>query len=90
MTIVNVRKDKYTVYIGRPGPFGNKFIIGKDGTREEVIAKYEESVRKSPAILNLIKNGLKENDVLGCWCAPLDCHGRIIIKLWKELHEQNN
>lgn len=28
------------VYIGRPGKWGNPFVIGRDGSREEVIAKY--------------------------------------------------
>ncbi|MBB3387827.1 hypothetical protein FHT82_000547 [Rhizobium sp. BK275] len=27
-------------YFGRPDIFGNSFIIGRDGTRAEVIAKY--------------------------------------------------
>ncbi len=29
-----------SVNIGRPGPFGNPFIIGRDGTRAEVVAKH--------------------------------------------------
>jgi len=28
------------VYIGRPSLLGNPFQIGRDGTREDVIAKY--------------------------------------------------
>lgn len=28
------------VYIGRPGKWGNPFVIGRDGSRAEVIAKY--------------------------------------------------
>ncbi len=48
--VVNIKKTKeYDVYIGRrmyghwdsDGYFGNPFIIGKDGTREEVIKKYK-------------------------------------------------
>ena len=27
-------------YIGRPSPLGNPFEIGRDGTRDDVIAKY--------------------------------------------------
>lgn len=26
-----------TVYVGRPGPFGNPFYIGQDGTHEECV-----------------------------------------------------
>jgi hypothetical protein len=28
------------VYVGRPGKWGNPFVIGRDGSRDEVIAKY--------------------------------------------------
>ena len=28
------------VYIGRPSVWGNPFVIGKDGTRAEVVEKY--------------------------------------------------
>jgi hypothetical protein len=45
MTIV---VNKYThkptsndIYIGRGSIFGNQFVIGKDGTREEVIEKHK-------------------------------------------------
>jgi hypothetical protein len=27
------------VYVGRPSKWGNPFVIGRDGTRDEVIAK---------------------------------------------------
>ena len=40
--VVNKYKHVYDVYIGRGSKWGNPFVIGKDGTREEVINKYEE------------------------------------------------
>lgn len=40
--VVHCKKEPYDVYIGRPSKWGNPFVIGKDGTREEVIAKYAE------------------------------------------------
>jgi len=33
------------VYIGRGSPWGNPFVIGRDGNRAEVIAKYEAWIR---------------------------------------------
>ena len=30
---------------------------------------------------------LPENMILGCYCKPKNCHGDIIIKIWKELHK---
>ncbi len=38
--VVHCKRERYDVYIGRPGPWGNPFVIGRDGTREQVIAKY--------------------------------------------------
>ena len=44
--VVNRRKSSFDVYIGRPSKWGNPFEIGKDGTREEVIEKFEVDFRK--------------------------------------------
>lgn len=40
--VVNLRKEKYDVNIGRGSKWGNKFVIGRDGDRGEVIRKYRE------------------------------------------------
>lgn len=58
--------------------FCNPFIIGKDGTREEVIEKYELWVNSQPKILRMIPS-LKDK-VLGCWCLPKKCHCEILAK----------
>ena len=42
--IGNKHRDKVAlgdVYIGRPSPLGNPFVIDRDGDRATVIAKYE-------------------------------------------------
>ena len=44
MTVVNKKTHKPTsndVYIGRPSIWGNPFVIGKDGSRNQVINKYK-------------------------------------------------
>ena len=38
--VVHCRKQPYDVFIGRPSKWGNPFIVGKDGTLEEVMTKY--------------------------------------------------
>ena len=81
--VVHCKRDKYDVYIGRPGPYGNPFEIGKDGTREEVVEKYAEWVLTQPDLLVKIKAELKDK-VLGCWCAPKLCHGDILVELANE------
>jgi hypothetical protein len=35
------------VYVGRPSKWGNPFVIGRDGSREEVIAKYRAWIVRS-------------------------------------------
>ena len=88
MKAVNIRKDKYTVYIGRGSVFGNPFKIGIEGaTREQVIKEYEDRVREE--INNTLGQriyNLPEDAILGCYCKPQACHGDIIIKIWKEMH----
>lgn len=95
MKVVNRRKTKYTVYIGRGSIFGNPFRIGKDGTRNEVIAKYNEHIYDimydadgDMTELGKAIYSLPSNAILGCYCHPKACHGDIIVKIWGELHNE--
>ena len=86
--IVNKHHGKSGEYIGRGSPLGNPFVIGKDGSREQVIAKYrvwlnEQIMRKNPVVLDeLNRLGNKAIDEKGlalqCFCYPKPCHGEII------------
>lgn len=71
------------VYIGRPGPYGNPFSIGKDGDREQVIALYTEWIMKQPELLEKIRRELRGKDLV-CFCAPCACHGDVLLKLANE------
>ena len=80
-TVVNIRQ--YTlpyVYIGRPSMAGNPFRIGPDGTRDDVMEKYQkyfdDRIRHDFVFRTYI-HGLS-GQVLGCYCKPLRCHGDII------------
>jgi len=94
MKVINLRKEKYTVYIGRGSIFGNPFKIGINGNRKSVIEQYETDLRlKIFTISGLSPLGqaiydLPEDAILGCYCKPKACHGDVIIKIWKELHEK--
>ncbi len=81
--VVHCKKDSYDVYIGRPGPWGNPFEIGEDGTREEVVEKYALWLIEQPELVEQAKAELK-GKVLGCWCAPKLCHGNILEELVNE------
>jgi Domain of unknown function (DUF4326) len=37
---VGKRRTADRVYVGRPSKWGNPFVIGRDGSRNDVIAKY--------------------------------------------------
>lgn len=79
MKVVNLRNEKYDVYIGRGGKWGNPFIIGKDGNRDDVIRKYLEWVVNQPALLAALPE--LKGKVLGCYCKPLGCHGDVLVAL---------
>ena len=73
--VVNLRREDCDVRICRPGQWGNPFRIGRDGTREEVISKYEIYIMNTPLISRLPELIGK---TLGCWCKPKACHGDIL------------
>lgn len=71
------------VYIGRPSKFGNPFVIGRDGTRGEVIAKYRRWLATKPQLLEAAKTELRGKDLV-CFCHPLPCHGDVLVEVANE------
>lgn len=67
-------------YPEKDSPFANPFKLGKDGDREEIIAKYElyirDKIEKGEVMIKEIKG---KN--LGCWCSPEPCHGDVLLRL---------
>lgn len=82
-TVVHCRKEKFDVYIGRPGPWGNPFVIGPDGSRGEVCHKYAEWVMSQPDMVARVKSELRDK-ILGCFCKPQRCHGDFLAALADE------
>jgi len=68
------------VYIGRPSKWGNPFVIGKDGTRGEVIAKYREWIESQPDLVRQAREELRGKNLV-CFCAPKACHGDVLLEL---------
>ena len=64
------------VYIGRGrgGSWGNPFEIGKDGDRDEVVAKHREWFLAQPELVERARRELRGRDLV-CFCAPRSCHG---------------
>ncbi len=78
--VVNVREvgwDAVDVFIGRPSKWGNPFMIGRDGTREEVIVQYEAYLFLNEELTKQLHE--LEGKTLGCFCKPLDCHGDVLV-----------
>lgn len=84
--VVHCKKAEFDVYIGRPGPWGNPFVVGEHGTREEVVEQYAEWLLEQPELVAKAKEELK-GKILGCWCAPKLCHGDILAEI---VNEENN
>ena len=77
--VVNRRnKVPYDVYVGRPTKLGNPFVIGRDGSREQVVEKYEIWLDTQPRLLADLPE--LRGQVLGCWCDPLPCHAHVLAR----------
>lgn len=86
--VVHVRQG-FDVYIGRAMPgfeasdFANPFRIGRDGSRDEVIDKYEryivERLSREPGLKAALQR--LRGKRLGCWCKPARCHGDVLKHL---------
>jgi hypothetical protein len=79
MRVVHCKKERFDVYIGRPSKWGNPYVIGKDGSREDVIKKYEQMIRANPMLMEDLHE--LKGKILGCWCSPAACHGDVLLKL---------
>lgn len=85
--VVNLYRESYDVFIGRPSIWGNPYSH-KEGTtarfkvatREEAIARYEEWLLSKPGLVSLAKQELR-GKILGCYCAPLACHGEVLARI---------
>lgn len=78
-TVVNLKEDHYDVRIDRKTKWGNPFVVGKDGTREEVIRQYADWVVEQKHLMDALHE--LKGKRLGCWCHPAPCHGQVLARL---------
>jgi hypothetical protein len=91
-TVVNVRREPCDVSIMRPGPWGNPHHVGlcrrcgRTHTRAEAIALYRAETHAELASGQLRREELEvlRGKRLGCVCAPLACHGDVLVDLLGE------
>lgn len=83
--VVNLKEEHYDVRIDRKTKWGNPFIIGKDGTRDEVIKQFECWVVEQEHLMSSL--GELKGKRLGCWCKPGRCHGDVLARLADEFKD---
>ena len=82
--ILNRRTDRprpRQVYIGRPSRWGNPFRLTAGVNRIRVIALYRADLVRRLRIGRVTRAELAELNgrPLVCWCAPLACHGHVLL-----------
>lgn len=83
--VVNIKKEQYDIYAGRPGKFGNPFIVGVHGKRGECIKLFKEwffsDDTKAKAMREEVLR-IPDGSILGCYCKPNPCHCDIIVEYY--------
>ena len=71
-----------TVLIDRRTKWGNRWRVGRDGTRDEVILRYRVDLWRRIRAGEIGLEELAELDGmwLACWCEPQPCHGDVLAR----------
>lgn len=71
-----------TVYIGRGSMWGNPYVMGRDGDRDDVCDRYERYLEHQIAMGHITVEQLASlhGKDLVCFCAPLRCHGDTLVQ----------
>jgi hypothetical protein len=86
--VVSYESDEpYDVYVGRgkrgtplrKSKWHNPYVVGKDGTREECIERFEGHLKESPDLMGALPE--LRGKILGCHCAPKACHADVLLRL---------
>lgn len=87
--VVNIRVTPcYDVFIGRPGPWGNPFThlehaskgTIRVSTRKAAVEEYRNMIMADPELQARARRELR-GKVLGCYCAPRECHGDVLLEI---------
>lgn len=76
--------EPFDVRIDRKTPWGNPFVLGRHGNREEVISMFRAwaTTSQDPRAV-WIRDHVHElyGMTLACWCAPEACHGEVLLEM---------
>jgi hypothetical protein len=72
--------DPDAIHITRPGRWGNRFVVGKHGDRDAVIALFEEDLWRRICAGDVALDDLASlhGKQLVCVCHPKPCHGDVL------------
>ena len=74
------------VRVDRRTRWGNPYVVGRDGSRARVIARYRRHLwrRIRDGEIDLHELAALDGCDLACWCAPLPCHAEVLARaaLW--------
>lgn len=84
MPVLNQHRDVIptnAVYIGRGSKWGNPFIIGPHGNREDVCEKHKDSLwtKIKSGKISLEELASLDGKSLVCFCHPKRCHGDTLL-----------
>lgn len=74
--VVHCKKSRYDIYCGRRSEWGNPF---RTGNRSMRIRRYRRYLNDNLYLLSRLHT--LRGKVLGCWCAPKDCHCDVLATL---------
>jgi hypothetical protein len=76
MPAVNLNHEPYDVRVDRKSKWGNTFIIGRDGDRDDVCDKHKAKLWQDIKAGRVTLEDLARlrGKRLGCHCHPLRCH----------------
>lgn len=83
--VVNVRNEPHEIYIGLGSPWGNPYV--NTMARGAAIKAYEKRLRRFMEDAGWrVELKALAGKTIGCHCAPLPCHGDIIVRIFLELY----
>ena len=78
-----------SIDIDRGTPLGNPFVVGHDGNRAEVTAKYRvwlaAKLREHDPAITSAMHALNHESILVCLCASESYHAEVIKQLWRKM-----
>lgn len=79
LLVVHCKRAAYDVYVGCPSEWWNPFHVGPEYFRGMAVREYARWFHAQPALIERAKAELA-GKVLGCWCAPQDCHADVLAR----------